>query len=75
MLDLPLDLITATCLQLELHDLVRFAAACKRLRHGEGGLETLEMPTKSPVVTALREHAFPGGKFNPRTRPVGCSES
>jgi alpha-tubulin suppressor-like RCC1 family protein len=74
-LDLPLDLFTAVCLQLDLHDLVRVAATCRRLRHGDTGLETAELPTKSPVVAALRAHAFRGGLLVPSTRPIGCSES
>jgi len=43
---LPLEMLTAVCLQLDLRDLVRIAAACKRLRHGDGGLETVQLPTK-----------------------------
>jgi hypothetical protein len=68
-------LFTAVCQQLDLPDLVRVAATCKCFRHGDGGLETVELPTKSPVVTALRERAFPGGEPVPSTRPTGCSES
>jgi hypothetical protein len=67
--------LTCVCLQLENHDLVRVAQTCKRFRHGDGGLETLELPTKSAVVTALNEHAFPGGVGIPKTRANGCSES
>jgi hypothetical protein len=74
-MDLPLDLFTAVCQQLDFRDLIRVAATCKRFRHGEGGLETVELPTKSPVVTALRELAFPGGELIPSTRPTGCAES
>jgi alpha-tubulin suppressor-like RCC1 family protein len=75
LLDLPLELFTAECQQLDLRDLVRVAAACTRFRHSDGELETAELPTKSPVVTALRELAFPGGEMVPSTRPIGCSES
>jgi hypothetical protein len=67
--------LTDVCLKLDLHGLVRFAAVCRRFRHGDGGLETVELPTKSPVLTALREHAFPGGGPIPSTRPMGCCES
>jgi alpha-tubulin suppressor-like RCC1 family protein len=75
LLDLPLEVWTAVCHQLDLHDLVRFAETCKRLRHGDGLLETAELPTGSPVVTALRERAFPGRDRIPSSmRPV-CSES
>jgi hypothetical protein len=74
-MDLPLELFTAVCLKLDLHDLVRVSETCKRFRHGEDGLETVELPTKSPVVTALREHAFSGGELIPSTRPTGCAES
>jgi alpha-tubulin suppressor-like RCC1 family protein len=74
-LDLPLELFTVVCQQLDLLDLVHVAAACKRFRHGDGGLVTVELPTKSPVVTALRELAFPGGGLVPSTRPTGCAES
>jgi alpha-tubulin suppressor-like RCC1 family protein len=75
LLDLRLDLFTAVCQQLDLYDLVRVAETCKRFRHGDSGLETAELPTKSPVVTALREHAFPGGALIPSSRPIGCFES
>jgi hypothetical protein len=76
MLDLlNLDELTGVCLHLQLHDLLRLAQTCKRLCHGEGGLETVELPTKSPVVTALLEHAFPGGQNITNTRPAGCLES
>jgi hypothetical protein len=71
--DLPLELLTAMCLHLDLRDLVRIAAVCRRFRHGDSGLETAELPTKSPVVTALREHAFPGCEVTSSTRPAGCS--
>jgi alpha-tubulin suppressor-like RCC1 family protein len=73
--DLPLEMLTAVCLQLDLRDLVRFAAVCRRFSCGEGGFETAELPTKSPVVTGLREHVFPGGELVPRSRPTGCAES
>jgi hypothetical protein len=73
--DLPLELSSAVCLQLDLRDLVRFAAVCRRFRYCDGGLETLELPTESPVVAVLREHAFPGGEMVPSTHPTGCSES
>jgi hypothetical protein len=72
-LDLPLELLTSVCHQLDLRDLVRVAAVCARFRHG--GLATAELPTKSPVVMALREHGFSGGELVPSTRPVGCSDS
>jgi alpha-tubulin suppressor-like RCC1 family protein len=75
LLDLPLEMLTAVCQQLDLHDLVRVAETCKRLRLGDGGLETVELPTKSPVVTALCKHAFSRPKLVPSTRPMGCSES
>jgi alpha-tubulin suppressor-like RCC1 family protein len=63
------------CEQLDLRGLIRVAQTCKRFRHGDGGLETVELPTRSPVVAVLREHAFPGGVGIPSTRPTGCSES
>jgi alpha-tubulin suppressor-like RCC1 family protein len=72
LLNLPLEILTGVCQQLDVRDLVRVAAACRRLRHGDSGLE---LPTKSPVVTALRDHAFPGGSQIPSTRPIGCFES
>jgi hypothetical protein len=75
LLDLPLEVLTVVCLRLDLQDLVRVAAACERFRHGEGGLVSLELPTKSPVVTALRNHAIPGREPIPSARPIGCSES
>jgi alpha-tubulin suppressor-like RCC1 family protein len=70
---IPLDLLTQVCQHLDLRALVRIAATCKRFRHG--GLETVQLPTESPVVTVLRTHAFPLPELTPRTRPVGCSES
>jgi alpha-tubulin suppressor-like RCC1 family protein len=72
---LPLEVLTAVCEQLDLLALVHVALTCKRFRHGDGGLETVQLPTKSPVVTALLEHAFPGGRMIPGTRPIGCFES
>jgi hypothetical protein len=75
LLDLPLEMLTIVCEQLDLRNLVRIAATCKRLRHGEGRRETVELPIKSPVVTALRKHASPGGELIPSTRSIGCSES
>jgi hypothetical protein len=75
LLDLPLEVLADVCLQLDLRDLVRIAAVCRRFRHGDGGLETAELPTKSPVVTALRPLVFPRAELVPSTRPIGCSES
>jgi hypothetical protein len=72
---LGLDGLTAVFRQLEIQDLVRVAGTCKGVRHGDGGLETVELPTKSPVVTVLREHAFRGVGMIPSKRPIGCSES
>jgi hypothetical protein len=71
--DLPLELLTHVCQHLGLIDLASVAETCKRFRHG--GLETVELPTESPVVTALCEHAFPRPELIPTTRPIGCSES
>jgi hypothetical protein len=71
LLDLPLEILTSVCQQLDLDDLVRVAAVCRRWRHGDGRLETLP---KSPVVTALCEHAFARPELVPSTRPIGCSE-
>jgi hypothetical protein len=68
-------LFTAVCEHLSLHDLVHLAAACKRFLHGDGGLETAELPTKSPVVAALCELAFPRPELIPSTRPADCCES
>jgi alpha-tubulin suppressor-like RCC1 family protein len=73
LLDLPLEMLTAVCRHLGLCDLVRVAQACKRFRHGE--LETLELPTESPVVAVLCALAFPRPELAPRMRPIGCSES
>jgi hypothetical protein len=75
LLDLPLEELVCVCQQLDVRDLVRVAAACKRLRHGDGSPETAELPTKSPVVTALLQFAFPGGELVPSTRPTGFSGS
>jgi hypothetical protein len=63
------------CQQLDLRDLIHLAATCKRLRHGDGEPNTAELPTKSPIITALRRHTFPGGEPIPSARPSGCSES
>jgi hypothetical protein len=73
--DLPLEVLTHVCQHLGLVDLVHFAQSCRRFRHGDGGLETLELPTKSPVIACLREHAFSRPELVPPARPVGCSES
>jgi alpha-tubulin suppressor-like RCC1 family protein len=75
LLDFPLEVLTGVCEQLDLRELARVGATCKRFRHGEGGSERAELPTKSPVVTALRKHAFPVGGVIPSARPIGCFES
>jgi hypothetical protein len=75
LLDLPLEMLTCVCRHLDLRDLARVAGTCKRLRHGDSGLETVELPTKSPVVTSLGALAFPVGEPIPNTRPIGCSDS
>jgi hypothetical protein len=63
------------CQQLDLPGLITVGKTCKRFRRGDGGLETVELPTGTPVVTALRDRAFPGGELAPSTRPSGCTES
>jgi alpha-tubulin suppressor-like RCC1 family protein len=70
LLDLPLEMLTCVCQQLDLYALIRTAETCQRLRHGDGGLETAELQAKSPLATALRELAFPGGVLIPGARPV-----
>jgi hypothetical protein len=75
LLDLPLEVLTGVCKQLDLRDLVRVAETCKRFRRGDGGLETVELATESPLVAALHSLAFRGGELVPNTRPAGCSDS
>jgi alpha-tubulin suppressor-like RCC1 family protein len=75
LLDLPLEMLAAVCLQLDGRDLVRVSETCTRFRHGDGGLEMVELPTKSPVVPALRDLAFARPELVPLTRPNSCSES
>jgi hypothetical protein len=76
LLDLPLEMLTRVCQELDLSDLVRVAGTCKRFCHGDGGLvETLELPTKSPVVTALLERSCLRPELATSTRPSGCAES
>jgi alpha-tubulin suppressor-like RCC1 family protein len=70
MLDLPLELLTGVFLQLAIRDLNRIGATCKRLRHGDGGLETAEMLTNLPVVSALSKHAFPRLELIPKMRRI-----
>jgi hypothetical protein len=41
LLDLPLEVLTCVCQQLDLLDLVRVAETCKRFRHGDDGLVTV----------------------------------
>jgi hypothetical protein len=72
--DLPLELLAGVCHELDLPDLVCFAGTCKRFRHGDGGVETVELPTKSPVVAALSSPAFPGEDLIPSSRDIGCSK-
>jgi hypothetical protein len=71
--ELPVEILTHVRQHLGLSDLVRVAATCKRFRHG--GLETVELPTESPVVTVLLKHAFSRPELIPNMRPIGCSES
>jgi hypothetical protein len=73
LVDLPLEVLTHVCRHLGLHDLVQSSRCCKRFRHG--GLNAVELPTEPPVVTALRELAFPRPELVPIMRPTGCSES
>jgi alpha-tubulin suppressor-like RCC1 family protein len=75
LLDLPIELLACVCQHLNLRELVCVSETCNRLRHGDGGMKTAELPTKSPAVTALREHVFSGGVGIPSTLPVGCSDS
>jgi hypothetical protein len=75
LLGLPLEVLTDVCLHLDLRDLVRASEACKRVRHGDGALKSVDLPIKSPVVMALRDLAFPRPELVPRRRPVGCSKS
>jgi hypothetical protein len=75
LLDLPLEVLANVCQHLDPPDLVRVAETCKRFRHGDAGLDTVELPNKLPVVAALCEHAFPRLELIQITRPAGCSES
>lgn len=76
LLNLPLEVLTSVCQQLDLRDLACVAKTCKPLRHGDGGQEKAEMPSKSPVLAALCERAFPLLEVSAITRPAGCcSES
>jgi hypothetical protein len=67
--------LTQVCQHIRLVDLVHVAQSCKRFRHGHGGLESVELPTESPVVTVLSEHAFPRLNLVTRMRPIGSAES
>jgi hypothetical protein len=69
LLDLPLEVLTAVCLQLDVRDLVRVAETCKRFSYGDDGPQTVGLPIKSPVI------AFPRLELSAITRPAGCSES
>jgi hypothetical protein len=64
--ELPLEMLTHVCEHLDLKDLIRVSATCKRFRYG--GLETLELPTESPVVAVLCKHAFPRPELIPSVR-------
>jgi hypothetical protein len=75
LLDLPLEVLTDVCQQLDLFGLVRVSGTCTRFRHCDDGPNTVEVPAKLPVVTALCALAFPRRELDPSTRPVGCSES
>jgi hypothetical protein len=75
LLDLPLEVLAHVCQQLDLLSLVRIAGLCKHFRHGDGEPETEELPSKSPVVVALRSHAFARLELVPGARPEGCTES
>jgi hypothetical protein len=75
LLDLPIDMLTGVCSKLGLRDLIRVATTCKRFRHGEGGLQTIRLPAKSPVITALCSLASPRLELVPSMRPNGCTES
>jgi hypothetical protein len=69
------DELTAVCLHLDVRGLVCLSQASKIFRHGDSGLETAELPTKSPVIMALQQHAFPGGEVIPDTRPTCAMRS
>jgi hypothetical protein len=68
-----LEVLTTIFRQFELQDLVRVALTCKLFRHG--GLETMELPTESPMVAVLLDRAFARLELAPRMRPSGCSET
>jgi alpha-tubulin suppressor-like RCC1 family protein len=75
LLQLPLEVLADVCLQLDLLDLVRIAQTCKRFRHGDIRPESAELPTKSPVVTALSALTFSRPELVPSARLIGASES
>jgi hypothetical protein len=74
---LPAELLPAVFQLLGERQLLRLANTCKKFRHGDGRVETVELPTASPVVAVLleRERACAGGLLIPHERPVGCSDS
>eukprot|EP00962_Isochrysis_galbana_P056516 scaffold28520_cov124-Isochrysis_galbana.AAC.5 len=74
LLDLPLEVLAAVCLQLDLCHLVCFAEKCKRFRHDDSEINKAELPIKPRVITPLRELAFPRVGLVPNTRPIGCSD-
>lgn len=75
LLELPLEILTHVCQQLDVRSLARVDMTCTHFRHGDGRLEMLDLLTKWPVAMAVREHAFPGGDLSPIRRPRGYSES
>lgn len=81
LLDLPLEVLTNVCQHPDLCDLIRVGETCKHF--GYGGQELVKPPgeppveplSESPLVTVLRERAFPGGQPVSFMRPSDCSES
>jgi alpha-tubulin suppressor-like RCC1 family protein len=74
---LPAELLPAILQHLDERQLLRLANTCKKFRYGDGGMETVELPTASPVAAVLleRERACAGGLLIPHERPAGCPDS
>jgi hypothetical protein len=73
LVELPIEVLTHICRRLSTYDILHVAATCARFRHG--GQATVELPSESPVVTAMLDHPSCRRETLPSLRAARCNES